>query len=136
MKVNKSTLTSMTGHMFSRDGVLQSKLIRMYDRCGCLVDAQKVFNSMTEPGILSWNSIIAAYRGHGIPRESVTLFRQMQLTGVKPNQFSFASVLPACAKIRDLEQGRQGHGRIIEGRAGTIQPNATTRHGFMIFNHS
>ncbi|XP_057848023.2 pentatricopeptide repeat-containing protein At2g03880, mitochondrial isoform X2 [Cryptomeria japonica] len=70
---------------------------------------------MTERDILSWNTMIAAYRGHGIPQKSFTLFRQMQLIGVKPDQFTFASVLPACAKMRALEQGMQIHGRIIEG---------------------
>ncbi|XP_057848233.2 pentatricopeptide repeat-containing protein At2g13600-like [Cryptomeria japonica] len=97
-----------------RHKLLQDTLIRMYDRCGSLVDAREVFDQMTERDVISWNAIIAAYRRHGFPREALTLFHQMQQTGVQPDQFTFASVLPACAKVRGLEEGMDIHQSIIE----------------------
>ncbi|KAH9288069.1 hypothetical protein KI387_032186, partial [Taxus chinensis] len=54
------------------------------------------------------------YRRHGFSHEALTLFHQMQQTGIEPNQFTFASILPACAKIRALEQGMDIHRSIME----------------------
>ncbi|XP_059069451.1 pentatricopeptide repeat-containing protein At4g21065-like [Cryptomeria japonica] len=92
-----------------------TKLIYMYVKCGSLVGARKVFDGMKERDIVSWNTIIAAYRSHGYPRESVTLFHQMQQTGLQPDRFTFASVLPACAKMGALEQGIDIH-KSVENR--------------------
>ncbi|XP_059069530.1 pentatricopeptide repeat-containing protein At4g13650-like [Cryptomeria japonica] len=86
-----------------------NKLIHVYVKCGSLVDARKVFDYMKDQDIVSWNTIIAAYRRHGSPQEAVTLFHRMQQTGLQPDQFTFASVLPACAKMGDLEQGMDIH---------------------------
>ncbi|XP_057837432.2 pentatricopeptide repeat-containing protein At1g11290, chloroplastic-like [Cryptomeria japonica] len=86
-----------------------NKLIHMYVKCGSLVDARKVFNRLKERDIVSWNTIIAAYRRHGYPHEAVTLFHYMKQTGFQPDKFSFASVLAACAKIGALEQGMDIH---------------------------
>eukprot|EP01018_Ginkgo_biloba_P019477 Gb_00849 [translate_table: standard] len=44
----------------------------------------------------------------------------MQKTGIKPNQFTFASILPACAISRSLEHGKEVHKGII--RSG-LQPD-------------
>ncbi|XP_059068267.1 pentatricopeptide repeat-containing protein At4g13650-like [Cryptomeria japonica] len=103
-----------------------NKLIYMYVKCGSLVDARKVFNHMKERDSVSWNTIIAAYKRHGFPQEAVTLFYHMQQTGLQPDKFTFASVLPACAKMGALEQGMDIHQSIMEGGflSDTIVGNA------------
>ncbi|XP_057844583.2 pentatricopeptide repeat-containing protein At2g03880, mitochondrial-like [Cryptomeria japonica] len=100
---------------FAKRTTFQNKLIYMYVKCGSLVDARKVFNHMKERDAVSWNMIIGGYRKNGYPREVVTLFHQMQRTGLQPDEFTFASVLPACAKMGDLEQGMDIH-QSIEDR--------------------
>ncbi|XP_057858599.2 pentatricopeptide repeat-containing protein At2g27610-like [Cryptomeria japonica] len=90
---------------FATRTTFQNKLINFYVKCERLVDAHKVLDHTRERDSISWNTIIAAYRRHGYPREAVTLFHQMQRTGLQPDQFTFASVLPACAKMGALEQG-------------------------------
>lgn len=99
---------------FSTNTFVKNKLINMYVNCSSLVDARKVFDDMKERDSFSWNFIIAAYRRHGFPDEAFTLFHQMQRTGVEPNQFTFASILLACAKLRNLAQGMDIHQSIIE----------------------
>ncbi|XP_059069560.1 pentatricopeptide repeat-containing protein At3g09040, mitochondrial-like [Cryptomeria japonica] len=86
-----------------------NKLIYMYVQCGCLVDARKVFDHMKERDSVSWNTIIAAYRRHGYPQEAVALFHHMQQTGLKPDIFTFASVLSACANMGALKEGMDIH---------------------------
>ncbi|XP_057871942.2 pentatricopeptide repeat-containing protein DOT4, chloroplastic-like [Cryptomeria japonica] len=100
---------------FATRAAFQNKLISMYAKCGSLVYARKVFDHMKERDSFSWNSIIAAYRRFGFPHEAVTLSHQMQRTGLQPDQFTFASVLPACAKMGALEQGMNIHQSITDG---------------------
>ncbi|KAH9310530.1 hypothetical protein KI387_025565 [Taxus chinensis] len=99
---------------FATSTFSQNNLIDMYVKCGSLVDARKVFDDMKERDGFSWNAMIAAYRRHGYPYEALTLFHQMQRTVIQPDQFTFASILPACAKIRALKQGMDIHQSIIE----------------------
>eukprot|EP01018_Ginkgo_biloba_P013190 Gb_32456 [translate_table: standard] len=92
---------------------LRNTLVHMYAKCGSLVDARGVFNDMPERDVFSWTVMIAAYSRHGFPEEALTLFHQMQRTDIQPNQFTFASVLPACAELAALEQGNKIHDEII-----------------------
>ncbi|XP_057862799.2 pentatricopeptide repeat-containing protein At5g48910 [Cryptomeria japonica] len=102
------------GFAFATETKFQNNLINMYVNCGRLVDARNAFDEMTELDVCSWNTIIAAYRRHGYPHEALTLFYQMHRTGVQADQFTFATILSACAKIRALEQGMDIHQTIME----------------------
>ena len=58
--------------------------------------------------------MIAGYARHGFyPTKGLELFHQMQKLGVKPNQFTFAHVIPACAHLPSLAQGVEYHQHII-----------------------
>eukprot|EP01018_Ginkgo_biloba_P002730 Gb_33133 [translate_table: standard] len=93
---------------------LWNTLVNMYAKCGSIVDARSVFDQMTERNVFSWTVMIAAYSRHGPAEEALILFYQMQRTGVQPDQFTFASVLPACANLGALEQGTEIHDEIIK----------------------
>eukprot|EP00253_Pinus_taeda_P029651 PITA_29651 len=92
---------------------LWNTLVNIYAKCGSLVDARRVFDRMPERDTFSWTVMISAYAAHGPADESLAFFHQMQLAGIQPNQFTFASVLPACAKLEDLDEGRKIHEEII-----------------------
>ncbi|XP_059067750.1 pentatricopeptide repeat-containing protein At1g14470 [Cryptomeria japonica] len=118
---------------FTTYPTFRNKLIYMYVNLGSLVDARKVFNHMEERDIDSWNSIIAAYRRHGYPHEAVSLFHQMQEMGFQPDQFTFANVLPACAKLGALKQGYAQNGFVDKAleifkqmQFVGVKPNSTT----------
>eukprot|EP01018_Ginkgo_biloba_P026305 Gb_39298 [translate_table: standard] len=92
---------------------LNTKLVIMYANCGSPVDARQILDKMPERNVVSWNAMIAAYsrRGHG--EEALRLLHQMQRAGIQPDQFTFASVLPACGSLAALEHGREVHNDII-----------------------
>eukprot|EP01018_Ginkgo_biloba_P012485 Gb_18788 [translate_table: standard] len=92
---------------------LLTTLVNMYAKCGGLVDARRVFNGVPKRDAFSWNVMIAAYTKYGFPEEALVLFHQMRRTGVQPNQFTFSSVLPACADLVDLKEGMEIHEEII-----------------------
>eukprot|EP01018_Ginkgo_biloba_P024037 Gb_18978 [translate_table: standard] len=77
---------------------LGNRLVTMYAKCGSLEDGRRVLDQMLDRNVVSWTTMIAAYARHGSCDEALTLFYNMQRTGVQPNQFTFASVLPACMR--------------------------------------
>eukprot|EP01018_Ginkgo_biloba_P002748 Gb_11040 [translate_table: standard] len=93
--------------------LLQNTLVDMYAKCGSLADARKVFDEMPSRDACSWTVMISAYSKHGLAEEALTLFYQMQRSGIQPNQFTFVGVLPACANLAAMEQGMEIHAEII-----------------------
>eukprot|EP01018_Ginkgo_biloba_P008782 Gb_27833 [translate_table: standard] len=93
---------------------LETKLVTVYSKCGSLCDARRVFNRMPKRNVVSWTATIAAYARHGFAVEALTLFYEMQRTDVQPNHFTYASVLPACAKLASLAHGKEVHENIIK----------------------
>eukprot|EP01018_Ginkgo_biloba_P009819 Gb_14458 [translate_table: standard] len=98
---------------FKPDNFLETKLIIMYAKCECLPDGRRVLQAMDAGNVVSWTAMIASYARHGSGEEALTLFYQMQCAGIRPDQFAFASVLPACAKLAALEDGKEIHKDII-----------------------
>eukprot|EP01018_Ginkgo_biloba_P002434 Gb_04611 [translate_table: standard] len=98
---------------FMPDRFLRNTLVNMYAKCGSLVDAREVFNQMPERDVFSWTVMIAANTRHGFAEEALRLFNRMQREGIQPNQFTFASVLPACGNLVDLKKGMEIHEDII-----------------------
>eukprot|EP01018_Ginkgo_biloba_P002677 Gb_01638 [translate_table: standard] len=92
---------------------LGNTLVNMYAKCGSLVDARRVLDELTYRNVVSWTVMLAAYSRHGQYEEALALFYQMQLTGIQPNHFTLASVLPACANLAALEHGKEIHEDII-----------------------
>eukprot|EP01018_Ginkgo_biloba_P020216 Gb_20456 [translate_table: standard] len=113
LQEGKSVHIHMTESGFKPDVFLGNTLVSMYVKCGSLVDARRVLDEMPERNVVSWTALIAAYARHGYSEKALTVFNQMQRTGIQPNQFTFASVLPACANLEALEHGKQIHEDIV-----------------------
>eukprot|EP01018_Ginkgo_biloba_P013032 Gb_17734 [translate_table: standard] len=93
-----------------------SPLADSYARCGTMENALCVFNKISQHNVVSWTAMIAGYARNGQEVESLRFFCQMQQAGVKPNQFTIASVLGACASLAALQQGKQAHAHIIKSK--------------------
>eukprot|EP01018_Ginkgo_biloba_P034750 Gb_24815 [translate_table: standard] len=96
-----------------QDIFLGNTLVNMYAKCGNLVDALRVLDRMPERDVVSWTVLIAAYARHDHCEEALTLSYQMKLTGIQPNQFTFASILRVCANCEALQYGEKIHQEII-----------------------
>eukprot|EP01018_Ginkgo_biloba_P004770 Gb_15968 [translate_table: standard] len=106
------------GHMmdagFEPDIFLRNKLVILYSKCGKLADARHAFDKMPERNVVSWTMMIAGYAQSGHGEKALSLFYQMQQAGMKPNHFTFPSVLRACASLKGLKQGKQVHAHILK----------------------
>ncbi|KAL4564460.1 hypothetical protein LXL04_028524 [Taraxacum kok-saghyz] len=89
---------------------ISNSLINMYSKTGCLTSARKVFFEMEETDIVSWNSMIKSYVQSGLMEESVRLYTELLHNGLKPDNFTLASVLRACSSLLT----DQNHGYTIK----------------------
>ncbi|KAJ8637263.1 hypothetical protein MRB53_011530 [Persea americana] len=98
---------------------VNNALIHVYSKCGCIEDATKVFERMEERDVVSWTTIITAYAHCSEEEKALDVFRQMrEEENVRPNQFTYASVLVACASISLLELGCQVHSLVCKAGLG------------------
>jgi pentatricopeptide repeat protein len=94
---------------FESDVFVGSALVDMYAKCGEIDIAQQLFSKMPDRNVVSWNAIIAGYAQNGNCNEALQLFRQMQLVGMKSDPVTIVSILPACARLAILQQGKEIH---------------------------
>eukprot|EP01018_Ginkgo_biloba_P006955 Gb_01588 [translate_table: standard] len=99
--------------MLVRNVVSWNAMIVGYAQKGFVDEALKLFCQMPKPDMVSWNAMIAGFAQNELGYETLKLFCQMQRVGMKPDKFTFASVLRACASLAVLENGKQVHTRII-----------------------
>ncbi|KAK7351647.1 hypothetical protein VNO77_11242 [Canavalia gladiata] len=71
-------------------------LIDMYTKCGRLDYAEKVFYSINEPCLATWNSIISGYSLYGLEHKAFSSFSKLQEQGLEPDKITFLGVLAAC----------------------------------------
>lgn len=85
---------------------LATALVDMYAKCGQLEKARKLFNTMKERDVISWNVIISGYGMHGHAKSAIEIFQQMDKSNVKPNGLTFLALLSACAHAGLVKEGK------------------------------
>ncbi|KAL3675360.1 hypothetical protein R1sor_025308 [Riccia sorocarpa] len=89
-------------------------LIDMYGKCGSLEEARQVFDKVSPRDVVTWNTMISAYAKVGRGEEALELFRQMQLEDMKPDKFTYVTILNVCTRLRALEEGKKVHALMIK----------------------
>ncbi|KAF9615936.1 hypothetical protein IFM89_027185 [Coptis chinensis] len=82
---------------FAIDTSICKALVDMYSKCGRIDFAKEVFNRMPKRDIISWNAMIAGYGIHGLGREALLLFHDLQNEGPKLDYVTFICLLSACS---------------------------------------
>lgn len=101
-------------HGFELNLLVGSALVDLYVKCGSLLDARIVFNTLTQRNVITWSTLIAGYIQHGLDEEAFQLFEKMQEQGIEPNPITFISSLKACSVLAILERGWWLHTHVIE----------------------
>ncbi|ERN05957.1 hypothetical protein AMTRI_Chr08g163550 [Amborella trichopoda] len=87
------------------DVFVGNSLISFYAKCGNVEDGKLVFNQMQERNIVSWNALISGYAQNGQGSEGVNLFKEMCVSGFKPNSVTVLCLLFACNHGGLIEEG-------------------------------
>ncbi|XP_042489682.1 LOW QUALITY PROTEIN: pentatricopeptide repeat-containing protein At3g02330, mitochondrial-like [Macadamia integrifolia] len=102
---------------FESNICVTNAILDMYGKCGALVEAHGVFDLMDRRDAISWNAIIAAYEQNGCEEETLFLFSSMLHSRLEPDEFTYGSILKACAGAA-LNYGKEIHGRVIKSGLG------------------
>ncbi|MCO5550228.1 hypothetical protein L7F22_003711 [Adiantum nelumboides] len=101
---------------FDTEVGLGNTLVDLYAKCGCLQDAQKVFDILREIDSISWCALLSGYAQQGSCTLAEKLVERMQSQGSKPDDAVFMSILAGCSHAGLLKNGhsyfefmRQGH---------------------------
>ncbi|KAI9086976.1 hypothetical protein K1719_031137 [Acacia pycnantha] len=99
---------------FENYQLVSNALVDMYAKIGDLNCAYAVFSHMQEKDVVTWTSLVTGYAHNGFHEESLKMFCDMRIVGIKPDQFVVASALSACAELTVLEFGKQVHSDFIK----------------------
>ncbi|CAM0944644.1 unnamed protein product [Alopecurus aequalis] len=100
---------------FGCDSYVQNALISMYMTCGHVAEAEAVFDAMQNRTVVSWNTVIAGCVRNGCAERALEVFGEMVGYGAVVDRATVVSVLPACARVKNLTIGRAVH-RLVEER--------------------
>ncbi|MCD9642845.1 hypothetical protein HAX54_029879 [Datura stramonium] len=83
-----------------------NSLIAGYAKNGNVEEAFKLFSVMPSRNVISWTAMISGCSQNGKYADALAVYKEMEKDGgVKPNEVTIASVLPACANLGALEVG-------------------------------
>ncbi|XP_038881197.1 pentatricopeptide repeat-containing protein At4g16470 [Benincasa hispida] len=97
---------------------INTKLLILYAKSGDLETAYILHENLLEKSLVSWNSLIAGYVQKGLGEVGLEFYFKMRQSGLLPDQYTFASVLRACASLASLEHGKRAHGVLIKCQIG------------------
>lgn len=108
-----SVVSKLITHLSLRLG---NALLSMFVRLGNLSDAWYVFGKMEERDVFSWNVLIGGYAKNGFLDEAIELYGRMLWlggVGIRPDVYTFPSVLRACGGLSNWEWGREIHTHVL-----------------------
>ena len=89
--------------------IVCNTLVDSYCKSNRLNSASQLFKKMPEFDSVSYNAMITGYSKEGLDEEALNLFVEMQKSGLKPTEFTFAAVLCASIGLDDIVLGQQIH---------------------------
>lgn len=102
------------------DIIIEGSLLDLYVKCSDVETANKFFITTQTENVVLWNVMLVAYGQIGDLSESFRIFSQMQIEGMRPNQYTYPSILRTCTSVGALDLGKQIHSQVI--KTG-FQPN-------------
>ena len=84
---------------------VMTALVDMYAKCGAIRTARNLFDTMEERHVTTWNAMIDGYGTHGLGKDAVELFNDMQKGTIKPNDITFLCVISACSHSGLVQEG-------------------------------
>lgn len=90
-----------------------NSLISMYCKCKEVDTAASMFGKLQSRTIVSWNAMILGFTQNGRPIEALNYFSQMQARTVKPDTFTYVSVITAIAELSITHHAKWIHGVVM-----------------------
>ncbi|KDP32337.1 hypothetical protein JCGZ_13262 [Jatropha curcas] len=143
----------MQGHAFAikggceLDNILGSSILNFYSKIGLIEDAELVFSRMLEKDVVTWNLLISSYVQCQQVEKALDTCRLMRSENMKFDSVTLASILSACANMKNIELGKEGHSYCIRNslESDVVVANSIinmyikcgrTRNARVVFNYT
>ncbi|KAK6144634.1 hypothetical protein DH2020_021454 [Rehmannia glutinosa] len=93
------------------DQFVVTSLVNFYAKCGELELASRALREADKPNVTAWTALIGGCVQLGKCRLAIGLFRDMLSAGLKPSEQTFASVLGAFGREKEIQAGSVNSGR-------------------------
>lgn len=104
---------------------IRNSIMYLYLKCGWVREAHKLFDGMETVSLVTWNALIAGHAqimdfvGDDLSAcktgyEALSIFVKLNRSGMKPDLFTFSSILTVCSRLVAQEQGEQIHAQTIK----------------------
>ncbi|KAF4372695.1 hypothetical protein F8388_000862 [Cannabis sativa] len=93
--------------------VVKSLLLSMYSKCGTPLEAYFLFSEVMSKDLLSWMSVISVYSRFGLMDECLSLFWEMQIAGIVPDEIVISCIFHGFGNSLCVYSGKAFHGLSI-----------------------
>ncbi|KAL8118203.1 hypothetical protein AgCh_015926 [Apium graveolens] len=104
-------------------------LIDHYSKCGCILEAARVFSDTPEKDLVTWNTMITGYAKSSDSRKAFALFRKMRNNKIATDIVTLIGLITSCANSRDYKVGN-----VIHGYAKVLGMDDTVAVGTALIN--
>ncbi|CAH8359003.1 unnamed protein product [Eruca vesicaria subsp. sativa] len=99
---------------------VQTSLVDMYSKCGCLDKALHIFRKMESRNSLTYSAMISGLALHGEGEAALRMFSEMIKEGIESDHVVYVSVLNACSHSGLVKEGRRVFEEML--REGKVEP--------------
>ncbi|CAH9072102.1 unnamed protein product [Cuscuta epithymum] len=110
---------------------IASALVDLYMKAGLVGLSLKLFYDLPERNLAIWNVVLRGISDVGWSKELLSVYTDMKLANVEPNELSFCYLLRGCGSGRLLLQGRQLHCFVLKN--GWLVMNVFIANGLVDF---
>ncbi|XP_024992845.1 pentatricopeptide repeat-containing protein At4g33990 [Cynara cardunculus var. scolymus] len=96
------------------DVFVAASLVHMYCRFGLFDAAYQIFRNMPFRDMACWNAIISGFCQNGKGEKALEVLDEMKFEGIKMDSVTVSTILPVCAQMDDMVQGRLTHLYVIK----------------------
>lgn len=104
---------------------VMNAIMYLYLKCGRVVEARRLFDGVETLTLMTWNGMIAGHAqlmanekdhvaAHRSGIEALNIFLKLKRSSMKPDLYTFSSVLSICSGLVALDQGEQIHAQTIK----------------------
>ncbi|KVI09260.1 Pentatricopeptide repeat-containing protein [Cynara cardunculus var. scolymus] len=111
-QIHAQMLVSATIHdKFAASRLLSFSALSLH---GDLNYASKLLNTVQQPNMFMWNTLIRGLASGPDPREAVFLYIKMRQIGVTPGKHTFPFLLKACSNLQSIVSCKQVHTQVVK----------------------
>ncbi|KAK4783123.1 hypothetical protein SAY86_007497 [Trapa natans] len=93
-----------------------SCMVSGYARAGKVELARQIFDQVDEKDTVLWTAIISGYSQAGQYTEALSLYKEMEASGIKPDKITMVAVLSACAGLGAITFGQRVYNQCLKKR--------------------